>query len=77
MALFRNFGVNHAKGVTGPAESLVRHTGVRLRAMPPISLNLRKIAYFWIGNISVPLIEPLIGTEENRCQSRKTKMTAM
>jgi hypothetical protein len=49
MALFRNFGVNHALGVTG-LESLVRRTGVRLRAMPPISLNLQKIAHFWIGN---------------------------
>jgi hypothetical protein len=45
MALFRNFGVNHAFGVTG-LESLVRRTKVRLRAMPPISLNLRKIAHF-------------------------------
>jgi hypothetical protein len=26
MALFSNFGVNHAKDVTGLAESLVRHT---------------------------------------------------
>jgi len=49
MALFRNFGVNHALGVTG-LESLVRLTGVRLRAIPLISLNLQKMAYFWIGN---------------------------
>jgi hypothetical protein len=49
MALSRNFGVNHAFGVTG-LESLVRHTKVRLRAIPPISLNLREIAHFWIGN---------------------------
>jgi hypothetical protein len=56
MALFRNsppasgqVGVNHAFGVTG-LESLVRFTRVRLRAMPPISLNLQKMAYFWIGN---------------------------
>jgi hypothetical protein len=26
MALFRNYGVNHAKDVTGLAESLVRYT---------------------------------------------------
>jgi hypothetical protein len=26
MAIFRNFGVNHAKDVTGQAESLVRRT---------------------------------------------------
>jgi hypothetical protein len=32
MALFRNFGVNHALGVTG-LESLVLHTGIRLRAI--------------------------------------------
>jgi len=49
MALFSNFGVNHASGVTG-LESLVRRTRVRLRAMPLISLNLQKIAHFWIGN---------------------------
>ena len=33
MALFRNFGVNHAKDVTGLVESLVRPTGVCLRAI--------------------------------------------
>jgi hypothetical protein len=49
MALVRNFGFNHALGVTG-LESLVRRTGVRLRTMPPISLNLQKMAHFWIGN---------------------------
>jgi dipeptidase D len=42
MALFRNFGVNHADGVTG-LKSLGRCTEVRLRAMPPISLNLEPI----------------------------------
>jgi hypothetical protein len=46
MALFSNFVVNHAKDVTGLAESLVRHTQVRLRAMPLISLNLQKSAHF-------------------------------
>ena len=56
MALFRNFGVNHALCVTG-LESLVRRTGVRLRAIPPISLNLQKIAHFWIGNLPVPLMK--------------------
>jgi hypothetical protein len=61
MALFRNFGVNHAFGVTG-LESLVRHTEVCLRAMPPISLNLRKIAHFWIGNLPVPFMKPRMGT---------------
>jgi hypothetical protein len=34
MALFRNFGVNHAKDVTGLAASLVRRKKVRLRAIP-------------------------------------------
>jgi hypothetical protein len=62
MALFRNFGVNHAKDVTGLAESLVRRTRVRLRAIPPISLNLQKIAHFWIGNLSVPLMKPWMDT---------------
>jgi hypothetical protein len=62
MALFSNFGVNHAKDVTGLAESLVRRTRVRLRAMPLISLNLQKIAHFWIGNSSVPLMKPWMGT---------------
>jgi hypothetical protein len=68
MALFRNsppasgqVGVNHAFGVTG-LESLVRFTRVRLRAMPPISLNLQKMAYFWIGNQSVPFMKPRMGT---------------
>jgi hypothetical protein len=58
MALFRNsppasgqVGVNHALGSTG-LEPIVRRTRVRLRVMPPISLNLQKIAHFWIGNIS-------------------------
>ena len=50
IALFRNFGVNRRN-------LLVRRTTVRLRAMPPISLNLRKIANFWIGNITVLKIE--------------------
>jgi hypothetical protein len=63
MALFRNFGVNHAKDVTGLAESLVRHTEVRLRAMPLISFNLQKIARFWIGNSSVPLMKPWMGKD--------------
>jgi len=44
MARFRNFGVNHALGVTG-LESFVRHT-----RRPPrnslISSNLQKIAHF-------------------------------
>jgi hypothetical protein len=26
-----------------------------------ISLNLRKIAHFWMGNLSVPFIEPRMG----------------
>ena len=47
-ALFRNFGVNRRN-------LLVRRTKVRLRAIPPISLNLRKIANFWIGNAKIPL----------------------
>jgi hypothetical protein len=70
MALFRNFGVNLAEGgqvtpkADKSAESLVRRTRVRLRAMPPISLNLQKMAYFWIGNLSVPLIKPWMGTSE-------------
>jgi hypothetical protein len=72
MALFRNFGVNHAKDVTGLAESLVRRTKVRLRAMPLISLNLRKNIHFWIGNLFAPFIRkrtkpvPTIGYQEGR-----------
>jgi hypothetical protein len=62
MVFFRNFGVNHALGVTG-LESLVRHTAVCLRAMPPISLNLRKIARFWIGNASEPFMKLRMGTK--------------
>jgi len=54
MALFRNFGVNHAKDVTGLAESLARRAQVRLFVMSLISLNWRIIAHFWIGNSSVP-----------------------
>jgi len=45
MAVFHNFGVNHAMGVTG-LESLVRRMRVRLRAMPLIFLNLQKISHF-------------------------------
>jgi hypothetical protein len=62
MTLFRNFLVNHAKEVTGLAESLVRRTEVRLRAIPPIFVNLRKIAHFWIGNLPMPLIEARMRT---------------
>jgi hypothetical protein len=47
--LFRNSGVNHAKDVTGLAESRVRHTVLSRRAIAPISLNLRKIVHFRIG----------------------------
>ena len=67
MVLFRNsppasgqVGVNHVFGVTG-LESLVRHTVVCLRAMPLISLNLRKMAHFWIGNLSMPYMKPQMG----------------
>jgi hypothetical protein len=67
MALFRNsppasgqVGVNHVFGVTD-LESLVRHTVVCLRAMPLISLNLRKMAHFWIGNLSMPFMKPRMG----------------
>jgi hypothetical protein len=61
MALFSDFSVNHAKDVTGLAEMLVRRTRVRLRAMLLISLNLQKIAHFWIGSSSVPLNKPWMG----------------
>ena len=44
------------------AESLVRHTEVCLRAMPPISSNLQKISHFWFRNLSVPFMKPRIGT---------------
>jgi hypothetical protein len=37
MAFFRKFGVNHTKDVTGLADSLVRRTKFRLRAMPFIA----------------------------------------
>ena len=46
---FRKFGVNHVLGMTG-LKSLVRRSRVCLRAMPPISMNLQKIAHFRIGN---------------------------
>jgi hypothetical protein len=69
MALFRNFGVNHALGVTG-LESIVRRTEVCLRAMPPISLNLQKIAYFWIGNLLVPFMKPWMGNREHPSGSK-------
>jgi hypothetical protein len=66
MALFRNIGVNHAEDVTGVAESLVRRITVHLRAMPPISLDLRKIAHLRIGNVPVPFVKPRIGTTTQR-----------
>ena len=62
MVLFRNFGVNHAKDETGLAKSLVRRTEVSLRAMPQISVNLQKIANFWIGNFPVPFMKPRMST---------------
>ena len=40
----------------------MRRTRVRLRAMLLVSLNLQKIAHFWIGNSSVPLNKPWMGT---------------
>jgi hypothetical protein len=62
MALFRNFGVNHAKDVTGRCGIAC----AAYKSMPPrnslISLNLRKIAHFWIGNVSVPFIKPRMDT---------------
>jgi hypothetical protein len=62
MALFRNFGVNHAEGgqVGGIACAAYMSTPPR---NPLISLNLQKIAYFWIGNLLVPFMKPRIDTK--------------
>jgi hypothetical protein len=69
---FPQFRVNHAFGVTGLA-SLVRHPAVRLRAMPPISLNLGKIAHFWIATLSVPFMEPWMGNREHSSGSKTVR----
>jgi hypothetical protein len=49
MALFRNFGVNLAEGGQVGGIACAAYS-----SMPPrnylISLNLRTIAHFWIGN---------------------------
>jgi hypothetical protein len=76
MVLFRNLGVNHAKGVTG-LESLVRRARVRLRAMPQIFLNLQKMALFWIGNSSVSSMKPWMGTSDAYLLKNIYKNTAM
>jgi hypothetical protein len=61
MALFRNFGVNHAEGgqvtpkADKSAESLVRRTKVRLLAMPLIFLNLQKMAFSGSETYQCPL----------------------
>jgi hypothetical protein len=82
MALFRNFGVNHTEGVTKDLAGLGNLLGgitiVRLHAMPLISLNLRKIAQFWIGSIHLmnnssvfaPFFVPVIFgvRRERRCK---------
>jgi hypothetical protein len=63
MNLFRNFGVNHAKDVTGRcgiACAAYKSTPLRNSL---ISFNLQKIAQFWIGNKSVPLMEPWMDTD--------------
>ena len=82
MALFRNFGVNHTEGVPKDVTVLRNRLGgftiVRLRAIPLISLNLQKIAHFWIGSILLmynssvfaPFSVPVIYGErrERRCK---------
>jgi hypothetical protein len=82
MALFRNFGVNHNEGVPKDVTVLRNRLGgftiVRLRAIPLISLNLQKIAHFWIGSILLmynssvfaPFSVPVIYGErrERRCK---------
>jgi len=77
MVLSHNFGVNHAKDVTAPVESLVRRTRLRLRAMPQISLNLQKMAHFWIGNSSLPSMKPWMGTSDAYLLKNIYKNTAM
>jgi hypothetical protein len=61
MALFRNFGVNLAEGGQVGGIACAAYTST-----PPrnslISLNLQKIAHFWIGNLSVPFMKPRMGT---------------
>jgi hypothetical protein len=61
MALFRNFGVNLAEGGQVGGIACAAYS-----SMPPrnslISLNLRKIAHFWIGNLSVPFMKSRMGT---------------
>ena len=62
MVLFHNLGVNHAKDVTG-------RCGIAFAvytSTPPrnslISLNLRKIGYFWIDKRISVLMKPWTGT---------------
>jgi hypothetical protein len=61
MALFRNFGVNRAEGGQVGGIACAAYTST-----PPrnslISLNLQKIAHFWIGNLPVSFIKPWMGT---------------
>jgi hypothetical protein len=47
MALSRNFGVNHAEGGQVGGIACAAHTG-RLPRNTLISLNLQKIAPYWI-----------------------------
>jgi hypothetical protein len=62
MALFSNFGVNHAKDVTGLRNRLC---GVHEYASAQFLdfLELAENGDFWIGNESVPLMKPWMGTK--------------
>jgi hypothetical protein len=63
MALFRNFCVNHAKDVTGRCGIACAAYTSMLPRNSLISLNLQKSAHFWFGNLSVPFINPRMGTK--------------
>jgi hypothetical protein len=41
--------------------------------MPLISLNVQKIAHFWIGNLSMPFMKQWMGNREHSSGSKTVR----
>ena len=63
MALPRNFGVNHAEGGQVGGIACAAYTSTPPRNAADF-LELAENGVFWIGNLSVPLTKPWMGTRE-------------
>jgi hypothetical protein len=62
MTLFRNYGVNHAKDVTGRCGIACAACKSTPPRNPLISLNLQKIAHSWFGNLPMPFMKACVET---------------